>query len=100
MKLGFTFSTSDIFNVRHVKIIDETNRHCEYLNFGLELDPSFRSAEKNSPTQFILERYIKLKVFKHLWLIPKTCFDKINYRFIRVDGCLLFILYLSTYFVG
>lgn len=66
MKVGITFSTFDLFHAGHVKMLEEAKRHCEYLIVGLQLDPSLDRAEKNSPVQTIIERYIQVKGSKHI----------------------------------
>ena len=66
MKVGITFSTFDLFHAGHVKMLEEAKRQCDYLIVGLHLDPSLDRAEKNSPSQSIIERYIQLKGSKHI----------------------------------
>ena len=66
MKVGITFSTFDLFHAGHVKMLEEAKRQCDYLIVGLQLDPSLDRAEKNSPSQSIIERYIQLKGSKHI----------------------------------
>ena len=66
MKVGITFSTFDLLHAGHVKMLEEAKRQCDYLIVGLQLDPSLNRAEKNSPSQTIIERYIQLKGCKHI----------------------------------
>ena len=66
MKTGITVSTFDLFHAGHVKMLEEAKLHCDYLIVGLQLDPSIDRAEKNSPSQTIIERYIQLKGCKHI----------------------------------
>jgi glycerol-3-phosphate cytidylyltransferase len=66
MKVGITFSTFDLFNAGHLKILEEAKRQCDYLIVGLQLDPSIDRPEKNEPSQSIVERYIQLKGSKHV----------------------------------
>ena len=66
MKVGITFSTFDLFHAGHVKMLEEAKRQCDYLIVGLQLDPSLDRAEKNSPSQTIIERYIQLRGSKHI----------------------------------
>ena len=66
IKVGITFSTFDLFDDGHVKMIEEAKRQCDYLIVGLQLDPSLDRPEKNSPSQSIIERYIQLKGSKHI----------------------------------
>ena len=61
MKVGITFSTFDLLHAGHIKMLEEAKRVCDYLIVGLQLDPSIDRAEKNAPTQTIIERYIQLK---------------------------------------
>ena len=60
MKVGITFSTFDLLHAGHIKMLEEAKRVCDYLIVGLQLDPSIDRAEKNAPTQTIIERYIQL----------------------------------------
>ena len=66
MKVGITFSTFDLLHAGHVKMLEEAKRVCDYLIVGLQLDPSNDRAEKNAPTQTIIERYIQLKGCIHV----------------------------------
>jgi glycerol-3-phosphate cytidylyltransferase len=66
MKVGITFSTFDLFHAGHVKMLEEAKRQCNYLIVGLQLDPSIDRPKKNSPSQSIIERYIKLNGYKHV----------------------------------
>lgn len=66
MKVGITFSTFDLLHAGHIKMLEEAKRVCDYLIVGLQLDPSIDRAEKNAPTQNIIERYIQLKGCIHV----------------------------------
>lgn len=66
MKVGITFSAFDLFHAGHVKMLEEAKCQCDYLIVGLQLDPSLNRAEKNSPSQTIIERYIQLKGSKYV----------------------------------
>ena len=66
MRVGITFSTFDLFHAGHVKMLEEAKRQCDYLIVGLQLDPSIDRAEKNAPSQTIIERYIQLKGSRHI----------------------------------
>ena len=66
MKVGITFSTFDLLHAGHVKMLEEAKSVCDYLIVGLQLDPSIDRAEKNGPTQTIIERYIQLKGCIHV----------------------------------
>ena len=66
MRVGITFSTFDLLHAGHVKMLEEAKSVCDYLIVGLQLDPSIDRAEKNSPTQTIIERYIQLKGCVHV----------------------------------
>ncbi|MEC8248845.1 MAG: adenylyltransferase/cytidyltransferase family protein [Bacteroidota bacterium] len=66
MKVGITFSTFDLLHAGHVKMLEEAKSVCDYLIFVLQLDPSIDRAEKNGPTQTIIERYIQLKGCIHV----------------------------------
>ena len=60
-RVGITFSTFDLLHAGHVKMLEEAKTQCDYLIVGLQLDPSIDRAEKNAPSQSIIERYIQLK---------------------------------------
>ena len=49
MKVGITFSTYDLLHPRHLKMLEEAKRQCDYLIAGLQLDPSIDRPEKNTP---------------------------------------------------
>ena len=66
MRVGITFSTFDLLHAGHVKMLEEAKRVCDYLIVGLQLDPSIDRAEKNAPSQTIIERYIQLKGCIHV----------------------------------
>ena len=66
MKVGITFSTFDLLHAGHIKMLEEAKRVCDYLIVGLQLDPSIDRAEKNAPSQTIIERYIQLKGCIHV----------------------------------
>ena len=66
MRVGITFSTFDLLHAGHVKMLEEAKSVCDYLIVGLQLDPSIDRAEKNAPTQTIIERYIQLKGCVHV----------------------------------
>ncbi|SFJ27966.1 adenylyltransferase/cytidyltransferase family protein [Myroides guanonis] len=61
MKIGITFSTFDLLHAGHIKMLEEAKYHCDYLIVGLQTDPTLDRAEKNKPTQTVVERYIQLK---------------------------------------
>ena len=66
MKVGITFSTFDLFHAGHIKMLEEAKSHCDYLIIGLQLDPSIDRAEKNKPTQTIVERYVQVRSCKYI----------------------------------
>lgn len=66
MKVGFTCSTFDLLHAGHVQMLREAKQHCDYLIVGLQFDPSIDRAEKNSPTQTIVERYTQLKAVRYV----------------------------------
>jgi glycerol-3-phosphate cytidylyltransferase len=66
MKVGITFSTFDLLHAGHIQMLREAKEHCDYLIFGLQLDPSLDRPEKNSPVQTIVERYTQLAGVKYV----------------------------------
>ena len=39
MKIGIPFSQFDLLHAGHVKMVEEANRQCDYLIWGLQSDP-------------------------------------------------------------
>jgi glycerol-3-phosphate cytidylyltransferase len=64
MKNGITFSAFDLLHAGHVKMLEDAKLHCDYLIVGLQTDPTLDRADKNKPTQSVVERYIQLKACK------------------------------------
>ena len=103
MKVGITFSTFDLFHAGHVKMLEEAKRQCDYLIVGLQLDPSIDRAEKNSPTQSIIERYIQLKGSKHIdEIVPYVLEQDINdiLRSFKIDIRIIGEEYRDKNFTG
>ena len=61
MKIGIVFSAFDLLHARHIKMLEEAKRQCDYLIVGLQTDPTLDRPEKNRPVQTVVERYIQLK---------------------------------------
>ena len=72
MKVGINFSTFDLLNAGHIKMLKEVKRQCDYLIVGLQLDPLIDRPEKNSLSQNIIDSYIHLKGSKHVDEIAPT----------------------------
>jgi glycerol-3-phosphate cytidylyltransferase len=66
MRIGITFSCFDLLHAGHIKMLEEAKNVCDYLIVGLQTDPTIDRPTKNKPTQSIVERYIQLKVCKHV----------------------------------
>lgn len=66
MRIGITFSAFDLLHAGHVKMLEDAKDQCDYLICGLQTDPTLDRAEKNKPTQTVVERYIQLKGCKHV----------------------------------
>lgn len=66
MKTGITFSAFDLLYAGHIKMLEESKQHCDYLIVGLQKDPTLDRPEKNHPTQTTVERYIQLKGCKYV----------------------------------
>jgi glycerol-3-phosphate cytidylyltransferase len=66
MKIGFTASTFDLLHTGHVLMLEEAKSVCDYLLVGLQLDPSLDRANKNTPVQTIVERYLQLRACKYV----------------------------------
>jgi len=61
MKIGITFSAFDLLHAGHIKMLEDAKGQCDYLICGLQTDPTIDRAEKNKPTQTVVERYLQLK---------------------------------------
>lgn len=57
-RVGITFSTFDLLHAGHIMMLEVAKRQCDYLNCGLQMDPTLDRPEKNQPTQTVVERYI------------------------------------------
>ena len=66
MKIGITFSAFDLLHARHIKMLEDAKRQCDYLICGLQTDPTIDRPEKNLPVQSVVERYIQLKACKYV----------------------------------
>jgi len=73
MKVGITCSTFDLLHAGHILMLEESKSYCEYLICAIQVDPSIDRADKNKPSQSLVERFIQLKAVK--WvdeIIPYT----------------------------
>jgi len=61
MIVGFTAGTFDLCHAGHLMLLKEAKEKCDYLVVGLHTDPSKERDWKSSPTETVLERYIRLK---------------------------------------
>ena len=66
MKVGFTCSTFDLCHAGHIVMLRECKQICDYLIVGLQVDPSKDRAEKKSPSQTLVERYVQLSAIKYI----------------------------------
>jgi len=64
--IGFTASTFDLLHSGHITMLREAKETCDYLICGLQIDPSLDRADKNSPVQTIVERYVQLSAVKYV----------------------------------
>jgi glycerol-3-phosphate cytidylyltransferase len=55
MKIGITFSVSDLFHARHLKILEESKRYCNCLVVGLQTDSTFDRLNKIQTAQTVVE---------------------------------------------
>jgi len=54
-------------------MLRDAKAQCDYLVCGLQVDPSYDRAEKNSPVQTVVERYTQLKAVSYVdEIIPYT----------------------------
>lgn len=56
-KVGIPFSSFDLLNAGHIKMLEEAKTACDYLIIGLQLDSTLDCLNKNKPSQTIVERY-------------------------------------------
>jgi glycerol-3-phosphate cytidylyltransferase len=47
-------------------MLRDSKAQCDYLICGLQVDPTIDRAEKNTPTQTIVERYTQLQAIKYV----------------------------------
>lgn len=66
MKIGITCSTFDLLHAGHVMMLREAKSQCDYLIAALQVDPTLDRAEKNSPVQTLVERYVQLHAVKYV----------------------------------
>ena len=64
--VGITCSTFDLLHAGHIQMLRESKQQCDYLIVGLQIDPTVDRAEKNSPIQTIVERYIQLNAVEYV----------------------------------
>ena len=65
-KIGFTCSAFDLLHAGHVQMLREAKEQCDYLIVGLQTDPTIDRANKNSPVQTLVERYVQLAAVKYV----------------------------------
>ena len=65
-KIGVTFSTFDLLHPRHILMLEDCKRVCDYLIVALQTDPSLDRDTKNVPVQSIEEREIQVSGCKHV----------------------------------
>ena len=103
MKVGITFSSFDLLHPGHVLMLEEAKKQCDYLIVGLQLDPSIYSPNKNTPSQSIIERYIKLKGSKYVdEIIPYMSEQDVGdiLRSFKIDVRIIGVDYKSVNFTG
>lgn len=66
MKIGITASTFDLLHAGHIMMLREAKQHCDHLIAALQVDPSLDRANKNSPVQTLVERYVQLSAVKYV----------------------------------
>jgi glycerol-3-phosphate cytidylyltransferase len=66
MITGFSASTFDLLHAGHIQMLKESKENCDFLIVGLHIDPSIERAEKNTPVQTIVERYVQIEAVKYV----------------------------------
>ena len=64
--IGLTASTFDLLHAGHCAMLREAKDHCDYLICALQVDPSIDRAEKNTPVQTLVERWLQLQSVKYV----------------------------------
>ena len=65
-EVGIVASTFDLLHAGHVTMLREAKNQCDHLICALQVDPSIDRAEKNSPIQSLVERYVQLSAVKYV----------------------------------
>ena len=81
MKIGFNWSSCDLFHAGHVTMMKMEKQLCDYLIVALQVDPTIdRPGVKNKPVQSVYERYVQLQGCKYVdeILVYETEADLLN----------------------
>ena len=92
MGVGITFNSFDLLDSRHMLMLKEAKKQCEYLIVGLNLNLSIDRPGKNTPSQTITNRYIQLKESKYIdEIIPYFSEQDIDdiLRLFKIDICII-----------
>ena len=103
MKIGITFSAFVLLHAGHIKMLEDTKQHCDYLIVGLQTNPTLDRPENNKPTQTVVERYIQLKGCKFVdEIVPYATEQDLEdvLRSFNVDVRILGIEYQDKNFTG
>ena len=103
MKIGITFSAFDLLHAGHIKMLEDAKEQCDYLIVGLQTDPTLDRAEKNKPTQTVVERYIQLKGCRFVdEIVPYATEQDLEdvLRSFKIDVRILGIEYQDKNFTG
>ena len=103
MKIGITFSAFDLLHAGHIKMLEDAKEQCDYLIVGLQTDPTLDRAEKNKPTQTVVERYIQLKGCKFVdEIVPYATEQDLEdiLKSFKIDVRILGIEYQDKNFTG
>ncbi len=103
MKIGITFSAFDLLHAGHIKMLEDAKEQCDYLIVGLQTDPTLDRAEKNKPTQTVVERYIQLKGCKYVdEIVPYATEQDLEdiLKSFKIDVRILGIEYQDKNFTG
>ena len=103
MNIGFTCSTFDLCHAGHIVMLRECKQVCDYLIVGLQVDPSKDRADKSSPSQSLVERYVQLSAIKYIdeivpYEVEKDLEDILNMY--QIDVRILGEEYLEKDFTG
>ena len=65
-KVGITFGAMDLLHGGHIAMLAEAKRKCDYIDEGIQNDPSEGRSFKNEPVQTLFERQLQLSAVRYV----------------------------------